>query len=213
MAFWTPPQSLNAPPLTSHTGFTLGNGSTSPAMASGVASMSGSTDNFYPAVWSTPVDTNSMFSQLTLNAAPAPADTGTQLRTAGAVVRCNSGFTQWVALGADASGTYILTATSGSGGTVTTRATYSAAASGDVLKLTAVGNVYTAYKNGVSMGTPWTDSSNVITTGVSNRLCGLYVAYKNFNPSTSLKLLTVGDLYPVTPLPDLFTVIMRPSTR
>jgi hypothetical protein len=93
----------------------------------------------------------------------------------------------WVILGADTGGTnyawagifagtpYLLSVTnwsftagftirSSGGATFTT---------GDVFTLSRIGNVYTGFKNGSPSGLAWTDSSNVITRGSSNRLVGI----------------------------------------
>jgi hypothetical protein len=213
MPYSTPPQSTVTPPLTSHTGFTLGNGSTDPTMSSGSATETSSTDGWYPAVWATPVDTDSQYSQVKLTSAPITHLQTPSNNSSGPVVRCNSGFTQWVMAGSDASGIYIMTATSGSGGTVTVRATYGTGpASGDVIKLQAVGNLYTLFRNGASVAT-WTDSGGVISIGPSNRLCGLFVSHGNFNGSCSMSTALFGDLYPgATPI-NQFAPMLRSSTR
>lgn len=47
-------------------------------------------------------------------------------------------------------------------------------ATGDIVRFTAVGNVYTGYVNGTQR-VQWTDTGNVVTIGASNRHFGLIV--------------------------------------
>jgi len=61
------------------------------------------------------------------------------------------------------------------------------------MRIEAVGNVYTVYRNGVSH-VNWTDSGGVITIGSTNRYGGLHEGDDNFTASCSLKTLTIGDL-------------------
>lgn len=180
-----------SPSLNATTGFTLGNG-TGIAMSAGVASLSGSTDGVYPAIFTNvPMDTDNFYSEATLSSAPST-------HQAIIIVRANSGFTQWVGAGIESGQVYIDTYTSGSGGGQVNRATFSVSpASGDIFRLAVVDNVYTLSQNGSSILT-WTDSSRVVSTGPTFRLGGLGVSRLSFSNSASLKLLTISDIF--TPL-------------
>lgn len=72
------------------------------------------------------------------------------------------------------------------GGTSTSRATASASSPTSV-RMTAVGNVYSAYLNGSgTAAVTWTDSGNVITIGSTTRYVGIVcVANTNFARSTT----------------------------
>lgn len=72
------------------------------------------------------------------------------------------------------------------GGTSTSRATASASSPTSV-RMTAVGNVYSAYLNGSgTAAVTWTDSGNVITIGSTTRYVGIVcVANTNFASSTT----------------------------
>jgi hypothetical protein len=213
MVYSSVPSYSAAPPLTSHTGFTFGNGSTNPVMSSGVASMTvGGADGYYPALWATPCFTNNMFCQVTLASSMTTQNPGSPDETkVGPMVRCNSGFTQQVWAGADGSGIRIMTMTSGTGGTVTDRATWAGSpASGGVVLLTAVGNLYTAYYNGTAVCS-WTDSGGVISG--NNKYCGIVVSNYSFNTSGKASTMTLGDLRAVNTIVDPLSTMIRSSTR
>lgn len=196
------------PTLNSTAGFTLAHGGV--AMSAGVASLSGSSDGFYPAAYTTtPADTDNFYTQMTL-AGSIAAPNGSQNRIAGPGVRCNSTFTQGIYAAVDTTGIYIQTDTSGSG-TPTTRASLSVSCSvGDVIKLMATGNIYTVYRNG-SFAVNWTDSGALTSTGTTFRYGSLIVSRNFFTNSGNLSTMTIADMPYQTPL-NQFVPMLRSSS-
>ncbi len=163
-----------------------GNGS-DPQIVSNQAAMGGTTDGYYPSRWASPAATDRWMVSVTYGATPS----GT---LSGALIRANSGWTQQVITGASNANTYIYTATAASGGTETQRATVATGfASGDTLKIVALGNLYTVYKNGTSILT-WTDSGGVVGTGSANRNGGIWLQRASFVNSSPISLWTMSDL-------------------
>jgi hypothetical protein len=179
------------PPLTSTTGFTLGNG-TGIAMSGGVASLSGSTDGWYPALFNTPVASDAWFAQCTIASAPTSVP-------AAVIIRGNVSTWQQVAVGFGSANTYVIFTTSATASGATTEATLAGLfASGDVCRVTAIpiltgGTLYTVYKNGTSIG-GWTDSGATSSSGAANRLGGLAMQRSSFTNSCSLSNPIFADL-------------------
>lgn len=214
MPFASSPAASFAPALTSTTGFTIGNSGQGASMSGGNYTP-GSTAGWAPAIWTTPVETDSFSVKCTLNSAPASTSlqSATYQRSAGCVIKSNIGFTQAVWCGVDSAGCYILTTTSGSGGGITLRAsTGTAWSSGDVMLATVAGGIFTIYRNG-TFHVAWTDASTpFITANGFHRQGGLYVSQSNFTASCSLKLLTIADTSFTTPVTQ-YAPMLRSSTR
>lgn len=181
-----------APPMTSTTGFTLGNGSAI-QMSSGIASVTGSTDGWYPALYTaTPVASDSWYAQITVASAPTSVP-------AAVVIRGNSSTWQQVAIAFGSSDTYVVFMTSASASGAVTEVTLTTTfASGDVCRVTAVpipsgGSLYTIYKNTTSIG-GWTDSGAVSSSGPAYRLGGVAVQRNSFTNSCNLSNLIIADL-------------------
>jgi len=181
-----------APPLTSTTGFTLGNGS-GIAMSGGTASLSGSTDGWYPALYTaTPVASDAFFAQCTVASTPTSVPSAL-------LIRGNSSTWQQVAVGFGSAATYLIFMTSATASGAVTESTIATVfASGDVCRVTAVpivtgGTLYTAYQNGASIGV-WTDSGATSSSGSAYRLGGLAMQRNSFTNSCSLSTLSIGDL-------------------
>lgn len=162
-------------------------------MSGGTASLSGSSDGSYPAAYTTtPMDTDNFYTQMTISGTIGAQNFGASTRQAGPGVRINSSFTQGVFATVDTSGTYIATISSGSA-TPAIRATAAASSVGDVLKLTAIGQLFTIYKNGTSI-LMWLDSGLVTSFGAAFRLGGCVVSRANFANSASLTTMTTADI-------------------
>lgn len=188
-----------APPLTSSSGFTLGNGSTSPAFSSGTASMSGGTDGYYPAIYSSPVTSNAWYVQGTLASSPTSV-------AAGFLIGCNTTFSQQIAILFNTSGTYITLVTNATGSSATNEvSTGTVWSSGDVCRVTAVGNYYTVYRNG-SLFSSWPDSGGATSSGASYKYGGLVVQRSSFTNSCSLSNLIIADLPTPVPRPNYIPI-------
>jgi hypothetical protein len=142
------------------------------------------------AIYGTSVNTDDMYCQASF--AEIQTD---DVCYSGVVVRSDSTATNLVYGDFNNAGWHIGTKV---GSTYTTRASgsTSAPASGQVIKLTAVGNVYTLTKAGVLMGT-WTDTGGVVTPGSGRRRTGLTVmserAFFTNNYSANLDNYAAGD--------------------
>lgn len=159
-------------------GWTLGNGSTQPAISSNAAACTTTTSGYYPAIWQQ-ARTDRYYVQVQLDGAPTA--TGVAV-----LIRCNTGFTQQVGAFVSSAATssailYIQTATAS---TATTEASNSTTwSSGQYLTISANGNVYTQWKSSTPVwqtGTAvltWTDSSNVTSTGLGFRYGGIAQQY------------------------------------
>jgi hypothetical protein len=155
------------PQLNSSTGWTYGDTSGDPGFASGIVTWpSSGTAAVQPAQWAVHMQTDYMTVSCILGTMTSQGS--------GVYLRGNSGFTNRVSVQATSSGIYIWTYSSGSdnGTNRASKTSGVSPASGNILTLTCVGTLYTAYLNGVSEVT-WTDSGNTQTIGASNRLCGV----------------------------------------
>lgn len=160
-------------------GWTLGNGSTEPAISSNSATYTGSTAGYYPALYPQPARTDRVYAQVQLG---TPTSVGTAV-----LVRCNVGFTQQVAgfASTGSPSTAILLIQTATGSTATTEASNATAtwASGQYLTITAAGTVYTVWQSSTpawQSGTnvlSWTDSGSATSTGLAYRYGGIGVQY------------------------------------
>ncbi|MBB5915264.1 hypothetical protein BJY24_004131 [Nocardia transvalensis] len=167
--------------------WTLGNG-TQPQISSNMAAQTGSSDGFFPARYNAgQSSTDRWYVEWVVGATPTSV-------ASGVLIRARSDWTQAVAAGCYSSGTAIATVTSATGSGSVTRASNSTTfAAGDTLRVQADGNVYTVFKNGVSIGLSWTDSGGVIGTGSNNRWGGLYVQRSSFTNSAALNSWVLAD--------------------
>lgn len=202
---------MASPTLNDAVGWTRGNGTTYPAFGSGQASVSAGSTAVYPALYTAALmPGDDLYVELKLAATPPGG-----VPQSGPILRGNSTFTQWVALGV-ANGTIgIYTYTSGTGSGQTTRAsvTGQTPASGDSFRLTAIGNSYVATKNGATFGLSWVDTTGVVQQGAAYRYGGLYVQNSSFVASTTLT--TPMNIMNQDPLAEKFTqsALWRPSLR
>lgn len=180
------------PPLTSTTGFTISHGGV--AITGGTASLSGTTDGFYPAAYtSQPMYTDDFYTEMVLSGTIGAPNSGAQTRIAGPGVRCNAGFTQGVYASVDTSGIYIQTDTSGAG-TPTTRASLAVTpAVGDKIRIAAAGNVFTVYRNGI-FAVSWIDSGGLTAKGPTLRLGSFIVSRAVLSNSASLTTMVISDI-------------------
>lgn len=160
-------------------GWTLGNGSTQPAISSNSAACTTTTGGYYPAIYPQQARTDRYYVQVQLNGSPTA--TGVAV-----LIRCNTGFTQQVAafVSSAATSTAILYIQNGTASSATTEVSGSTTySSGQYLTISAAGNVYTQWKSSTPVwqtGTAvltWTDSSNVTSTGLGLRYGGVAVQY------------------------------------
>lgn len=160
-------------------GWTVGNGTTQPAISSNSAACTTTTAGYYPAIYPQQARTDRYYVQVQLNGSPTA--TGVAV-----LIRCNAGFTQQVGAFVSSAATstailYIQNATASSNTTEASgTTTYS---SGQYLTVSCAGNVYTqwqsstpAWQAGTAVLT-WTDSSNVTSSGLGNRYGGIATQY------------------------------------
>jgi len=176
-------------------GWTLGSGSTQPALSSNTAACTSATAGYYPAIYPQQVRTDRYYVQAKL--AGAPSAVAVALLT-----RCNTAFTQQVGVFiSSSSDTQILLVQTATGSTATTEATSSTTwSSGQYVTLTAAGNVYTVWKSTTpawqSGGTnvlSWTDSGAATSTGLGYRYGGIGVQYDGTNLSAPLQNFVMSD--------------------
>jgi hypothetical protein len=159
-------------------GWTLGNGTTEPAISSNTATYTGSTAGYYPALYPQPVRTDRFYAQVMLG---TPTASGVAV-----MIRCNSGFTQQVAAFASSASTSsaILFVKNGTGSSSTSEASTTGTwSSGQFLTIACAGNVYSMYRSSTPAWQStasilsWTDSGATTSIGVGFRLGGIAVQY------------------------------------
>lgn len=160
-------------------GWTLGNGTTQPAINSNTAAATTTTSGYYPALFGAQARTDRYYVQVLLAGAPTTAGVAV-------LIRCNPGFTQQVAafVSSASTSTAILWVKNATASSSTTEASTTGTwSSGQYLTLTAAGNVYTQWRSSTPAwwsGTntlSWTDSGGSISTGLGNRWGGIAVQY------------------------------------
>jgi len=163
---------------------------TQPSISSNVAALTTATAGTYMALFNAPVSTDDM--RVGFTTASALTAAGNYM-----IVRSPSNFGLHVVAVIWNGGVTIGTETSGTGTGFVTRAQRGSAptttASGVAWKFEAVGNVYTVYANGTAQ-VSWTDNTNVITPGPSNRSGGIGIARSGSTNGASADNFVVEDI-------------------
>lgn len=174
-------------------GWTLGNGTAYPAIVSNAAAATTAATGYHPALYPAQARTDRYYVQVTLDGTPSSV-------AVAVLIRCNIGFTQQVGCFVASTGTSILYVQNATASTATTEASNSTTwASGNYFTVTCAGNVYTAWKSTTptwQTGTnilSWTDSSNVVSTGLGNRYGGISCQYDGTTLSVPVQNFVMSD--------------------